>query len=349
MNHHSRKPEKAPVGLSSLLAPFASFLEREDVTEICINEPGHFYVETYDGWELHEEPKLTYDYLIGLSTSVGSSTNQEISSKKPILSGTLPFGERIQIVHPPAVPKGTISITIRRPSTQRWTLEELRDKGMFDHVAHKPLTLSSDLPLTSHEERLIGLYNECAWIDFLKLAVKEKKNVLISGATGTGKTTFSNALIPLIPDHERIVTIEDTVELQIPHANTVRLIYSKGGQSATEVSARELLESSLRMRPDRIFLQELRDATAFYYLRNVNTGHSGSITTIHADTAMLAFEQLALLVKESEAGRDLTRNEIKAMLFQMVDVVIQIRRDDNKRYISEVFFDPARKHQEGAG
>ena len=121
------------------------------------------------------------------------------------------------------------------------------------------------------------------------------------------------------------------------------MIYSKGGQGEAKVTARDLLESALRMRPDRIFLQELRDASAFYYLRNVNTGHGGSITTIHADSATLAFEQLALLVKESEAGRDLKRDEIKDMLYQMVDVVVQIKKTAAGRRVTEVYFDPRRK------
>ena len=118
----------------------------------------------------------------------------------------------------------------------------------------------------------------------------------MSGATGSGKTTFAKALIRHIPASERLITIEDARELTVPHRNAVHLLYAKDGQGLAQVGARELLESALRMRPDRILLQELRDASAFFYLRNVNTGHPGSITTVHADSAALAFEQLTLLV-----------------------------------------------------
>ncbi|NSX56801.1 P-type DNA transfer ATPase VirB11 [Parasulfitobacter algicola] len=338
MNYQPSKQTKAPAGLSSFLAPFSDFLQRDDVTEICLNKPHGFFVETYEGWTHHASETLNMSFLHGLATAVGSFTKQEISTTNPILSGTLPDGERIQIVTPPAVPAGTISITIRRPSNRTWSLQELSDMGLFENVSTDTTQMSTE------DNELIELHTAKNWVGFLTKAVQAKKNILVSGATGTGKTTFSKALIPLIPAHERLITIEDTVELEIPQENNVRLIYSKGAQGASNVSARELLESSLRMRPDRIFLQELRDATAFYYLRNVNTGHSGSITTIHADSAMLAFVQLALLVKESEAGRDLSRSEIQEMLIQMVDIVIQIKRVGKERRITEIYFDPARKH-----
>lgn len=342
MNQHTKVASKAPAGLSSFLAPFSKFLQKDDVTEICVNRPHEFFVESHEGWTQHRSEPLNMVFLTGLATAVGSYTKQEISTTKPILSGTLPHGERIQIVTPPAVPAGTMSITIRRPSNKVWSLGELARMGMFENVT----TQTNQICDTN--QALIALHRDRDWTGFLTLAVQSKKNILISGATGTGKTTFSKALIPLIPAEERIITIEDTIELEIPQPNHVRMIYSKGSQGASQVTARELLESALRMRPDRIFLQELRDATAFYYLRNVNTGHSGSITTIHANSAMLAFEQLALLVKESEAGRDLARDEIKAMLFQMVDIVIQIKRHDRDRRITEIYFDPSRKLEGGA-
>src|SRR3546814_13434270 len=113
----------------------------------------------------------------------------------------------------------------------------------------------------------------------------------------------SDLLIQLIPSEERLLTIEDTRELLVPHRNAVHLLYSKDGQGQAKVGAKHLLEASLRMRPDRILLQELRDGTAFFYLRNVNSGHPGSITTVHADSAPPASAQLSLLVTESEGGR----------------------------------------------
>lgn len=332
-------PRQAPAGLASFLAPIQHHLDRPDVIELCINRPQELFIETYEGWKVEQIDALTFAHLNSFATTAATFTKQTISATKPILSGTLPGGERIQIVIPPAVPDGTVSITIRKPAERTFTLDDYEQSGMFDEI------LTETNSLSEVDQKLLELHAAKSWKEFLRCAVLNKKNILVSGSTGSGKTTFSKALIPVIPEHERIITIEDTVELVIPQPNNVRLIYSKDGQGQAKLSARQLLESSLRMRPDRIFLQELRDAEAFYYLRNVNTGHSGSITTIHADSAMLAFEQLALLVKESDAGRDLKRSEIKEMLFQMVDVVVQVKRGNGRYRITEIYFDPRRKFE----
>ncbi len=326
-----------PAGLASFLAPFQHHLNRPDVIELCINRPQEMFVESYDGWTREQIEALSFGHLSSFATTVATFTKQSIGPTKPILSGTLPGGERIQIVIPPAVPPGTISITIRKPAERSFTLEDYAVSGMFDEI------FTESDALSDIDRNLLDLHASKSWKDFLRCAVVNRKNILISGATGSGKTTFAKALIREIPDQERILTIEDTPELVIPQSNHVRMIYSKDGQGQAKLSARQLLESALRMRPDRILLQELRDASAFYYLRNVNTGHSGSITTIHADSALLAFEQLALLVKESEPGRDLKRAEIKEMLFQMVDVVVQVKRSEGRFRITEIYFDPRRK------
>lgn len=336
-NAATRTANPVPAGLASFLAPLQHHFERPDVIELCINRPQEMFIESYDGWAREQIEALSFGHLSSFATTVATFTKQSIGPTKPILSGTLPGGERIQIVIPPAVPPGTISITIRKPAERSFTLEDYAASGMFDAI------LTESDVLSDIDRNLQDLHASKSWKDFLRCAVVNRKNILISGATGSGKTTFAKALIREIPDHERILTIEDTPELVIPQPNHVRLIYSKDGQGQAKLSARQLLESALRMRPDRILLQELRDASAFYYLRNVNTGHSGSITTIHADSALLAFEQLALLVKESEPGRDLKRAEIKEMLFQMVDVVVQVKRAGGRFRITEIYFDPRRK------
>jgi len=319
-----------------LLTPISAYLGDPSLYEIVINRPGEVLTEGALGWRRHEVPDLTYDRLMRLTRAVASYSHQGIDETRPILSATLPDEERIQIVIPPATSKGTVCITIRRPSALSLTLGELDSTGLFSEV----------MPVKDHistgDAKLLELYRSGRYMTFLEQAVILRKNIVISGATGSGKTTLSKALIRHIPDDERIISIEDTPELVIPQSNHVRLFYSKGGQGLARISAKELLESCLRMRPDRVLLQELRDGTAFYYLRNVNSGHPGSITTVHADSARLAFEQLTLLVKESEGGRDLERDDIRNLLVMLVDVIVQCKRINGRFRVSEIYFDPGR-------
>jgi type IV secretion system protein VirB11 len=170
-------------------------------------------------------------------------------------------------------------------------------------------------------------------------AVRARKNILISGPTGSGKTTWAKALTEVIPVDERLITIEDTRELVLDqHPNHVRLYYSKDGQGQAKVSPKQLLEATLRMKPDRVLLAELRGEEAFYYLRNINSGHPGSITSIHAASCELAFEQLMLLVKESTSGRELSRVDILELLHRAIDVVIQFDVQQHRRGIRDIWF-----------
>ncbi|HEX5264392.1 MAG TPA: P-type DNA transfer ATPase VirB11 [Phenylobacterium sp.] len=327
-------PRDATV-LQHYLAPLQRCLEPDDVTELVINRPGELALERTGGWEWREEPELTETWLATLAKAAAAFTAQDVTDETPICSTVLPLGERCQIVLPPAAER--ISLTVRKPSAITRNLDAFARDGLFDDVA----VASPDL--SDAEADLVRLREAGDWPAFFRLAVGSRRNILISGATGSGKTTFAKGLVQLIPTDERLLTIEDARELTVPHRNAVHLLYAKDGQGLAKVGAKQLLESALRMRPDRILLQELRDGTAFFYLRTVNTGHPGSITTIHADSAVLAFEQLTLLVKESEGGRDLPRAEIRALLHVLVDIVVQMRREGGRFRITEVWYDPLRK------
>jgi type IV secretion system protein VirB11 len=330
--------------LRTYLEPITKFLKEPGLTEVCINRPYEVWCEGRNGWTRHEvaDDRLSFSGLDGLASLAASYTRQDIRNEWPILSTTLPDGERCQIVIPPAVPDGTISVTIRKPPDVTMSLSDFHGAGVFKHVI-----IETD-QLTALDKELLQLRAARKWIEFFDLAVKGRKNIIISGATGSGKTTFSKGLIQSIPAHERILTIEDALELDVPQPNHVRLLYSKDGQGLSKLGPKQLLESCLRMRPDRILLQELRDGTAFYYLRNANSGHPGSITTVHADSAALAFEQLTLLVKESEGGSQIDRADIRSLLFMLVDIVVQMKvMPDGSRRVTEVYFDPERQLQEG--
>lgn len=325
--------------LHAHLAPIAPLLGQDGITELVVNKPGEVAVESKGGWEWHDVPELTGTGLDNLGRLIANSTNQKLDGQRPLVSAVLPGGERVQVVAPPAVEAGHYSLTIRKPSLVDLSMGDLEKGGLFASVT-KPGEQAAPM-----DKELRELYGAGEWSAFLKLAVVARKNILISGATGSGKTTLSKALIAHIPKEERLLTIEDTRELKAPHRNIVHMLYSKGGQGKAALSAKELLEASLRMRPDRILLQELRDGTAFYYLRNVNSGHPGSITTVHADSASLAFEQLTLLVKESEGGSDLARDDIRSLLRLLVDVVVQCKKHDGQFMITEIWYGGAEQGQ----
>ncbi|HEY6484353.1 MAG TPA: P-type DNA transfer ATPase VirB11 [Steroidobacteraceae bacterium] len=308
------------------------------VTEVCINRPLEAFVETHAGWRRERLPFADFDWCRRLAKLVANWTRQRIDEASPLLSGSLPGGERIQIVLPPATTQGCVAITIRRPSQEVWSIAELARRGTLR------LTHRAAEALDETEKHLLTLLAAREYEAFLRLAVVRRKNVLVSGPTGSGKTTWTKALIREIPCEERLVTIEDAQELVLDrHANHVRLFYSKDGQGLARVTPKQLLESCLRMKPDRILLAELRAEEAFDYLRNVNSGHPGSITSVHAASAELAFEQLVLLVKQSAGGRDLARGDIKQLLYLLIDVVIQCGVEHHERFLREIWYDPARR------
>lgn len=321
------------------LEQIADLLADPDLTEIVVNRPGEVFTEGPTGWIRHERKGLAFSHLMNLATAAAAFTRQDIAPDHPIVSTVLPRGERCQIVVPPAVPAGTVSLTIRKIAPLAMTLDEFERRSLFADIRQASDGLSAD------EGELVRLRDAGHWRAFLERAVGSRCNIVISGATGSGKTTLAKGLVALIPDDERILTIEDTAELTIPQPNHVRLLYAKDGSGVAKIGPRELLESALRMRPDRILLQELRDGTAFYYLRNVNSGHPGSITTVHADSARLAFEQLTLLVKESAEGRELAREDIRRLLHLTVDVVVQMSRRDGRYRITEIHYDPEAKRR----
>lgn len=318
------------------------FLEDDQWTEICINRPGEVFTENAKGWTRFDLPEISQEWCLQLAKLVANYSKQRVEEENPILSATLPTGERIQFVIPPAVPVGTVSITIRKPSNVLFTLDDFQKQGAFDSCV---TAIDGLLP---DEERLMELLKEKRYKEFIALAVKTKKNLIISGATGSGKTTLTKSVIQEIPANERLITIEDVLELQLPnHKNHVRLLYSKDSQGLSSATPKTLLESCLRMKPDRILLSELRSEEAFYYIRNVNSGHPGSITTVHANSPKLAFEQLMLLVKESPGGSYLGRDDIKSLLYMLVDVIIQMKYvPGHGRVITEIYYDPHTKRKQ---
>nr|WP_218848092.1 P-type DNA transfer ATPase VirB11 [Xanthomonas sp. JAI131] len=314
------------------------YLNSPEVTEICINRPGELYLETLRGWQKLDIPSLTFDRARQFCTAVvnESNTGQRITDTDPVVSLTFPTGQRAQFVIPPACDAGKVSITIRLPSKHTKTLEQYQEDGFFKEI------LEQEAGIGEQDHELLELRRQRNYSEFFKKAVLFKKNVVVAGATGSGKTTFMKSLVNHIPNEERLVTIEDARELFISQPNTVHLLYSKGGQSASNVTAKSCMEACLRMKPDRIILAELRGDESFYFIRNCASGHPGSITSCHAGSIGQTWDQLALMVKASAEGSGLEFSVIKRLLMMTIDIVVHIKSHAGRRYITGIDFDPER-------
>lgn len=247
------------------LEPLRGLLDDPAVVEISVNKPGQVFVERMGQahMEFHSIPAMTAEAISHIAQRVAAYTNQFVNSERPLLSAALPTGERIQVVLPPAAPDGG-TLSIRKQVTQHFTLEEYRDNGSLDKVA---VSLGG---LSQLDHDLIGHLQAQRIYEFLDSAIRNRVSILISGGTSTGKTTFLNACLKSVDPHERILTLEDTRELFPSQKNVVHLIASKGDQGTANVTIQSLLEASLRMRPDRLFVGEIRGAEAFTFLRAIN-------------------------------------------------------------------------------
>jgi len=313
--------------LQIYLEPLEFCLDDPDITDIYINRPGEIWFETIGGATRRlEAPDLTEALLSRLARQIASITHQGINRQHPLLGATLPNEARIQIVAPPAT-RGPMAIAIRKHVAADFGLDELSASGMFHSTRAQAVADSAD-------RELDRLYREEDWSAFMKASIRARKTIVISGGTSTGKTTFLNALLREIPPDERLIAIEDAPELALRHENSVGFVSVRSDLGESQVSADDLLIASLRMRPDRIILGEIRGREAFTFLRAVNVGHPGSLTTIHADTPERAVDQLALLVLQT--GSNLRREDVEGFVHASVDVFVQLQRRNGRRSVSEI-------------
>lgn len=298
--------------LSAYLEPFAQWLAEPDVTELIVNKPAEVWIEQQGAMRCEDASTVSNQLLQRLAEQVARVTNQGISRERPLLAATMPNGARVQFVAPSAT-RGDWALAVRR----HWLLDL-----PLDAYSTPPAELSCpDEPLTL----------EAGPIEFLRDAVRRRKTILISGGTSTGKTTFLNALLREVPVEERIIVVEDTPEVQLHGPADLGLVAVKGELGEALINTDDLLQASLRLRPDRILLGELRGKEAVSFLRAVNTGHPGSFTTIHANSPTGALEQLALMVMQ--AGLGLTRSETIAYARSVIDIVVQLGRVGSTRGI----------------
>jgi pilus assembly protein CpaF len=285
--------------------PLEPFLGDESVTEVMVNGPGQVFVERGGKIEHTSARFLDDSHLMRIIDKIVSQVGRRVDEASPMVDARLPDGSRVNAIIPP-LSLGGPTLTIRKFSRDPYTINDLISLGTLSPPAAQ----------------------------FLGACVKGKLNVLISGGTGTGKTTTLNAISAFIPSDERIVTIEDAAELQLQQEHVITLESRPPNIEGTgEVKIRELVRNALRMRPDRIIVGEVRGAETLDMLQAMNTGHEGSLTTIHANSPRDALARLETLVLT--AGVELPHRAIREQIASAFDVLVQIvRLVDGSRRIS---------------
>ncbi|MHB9331421.1 P-type DNA transfer ATPase VirB11 [Phytobacter ursingii] len=315
-----------------------ALLNRDDLTEVAINQPGRIWYEGREGWQFIDEPAANFENLKHLAESLSTYSNlPQLNQANPIASVILPDGERGQIIMPPATEQGCIAISIRKPSLHRFSISDYVNSGRFDNVR---IAKKQAVELTDTQRRLYELYlrgDPRSLEKFIHEAVRERLNFLIVGGTGSGKTTIAKAVADIFPPERRYATIEDVPEMKLPnHPNHIHLFYKKG-----VVTAKTIIEACMRLKPDHIFLAELRGDEAWSYLEALNTGHEGSISTIHANNTYASFSRLASIVKQSDVGMTVDMDLIMRTIKTSVDVIMFF----NRTRMTEIYFEPHEKNK----
>lgn len=327
-------------------------LNTNGVTEVMINRPYELFIEHSSGTERLENPNLSLEKLRHLANILTTYNQKHITEKDPIHSVTLPDGERGQILIPPSCETGTMVFSFRKPSNNRFSLDDYiktNRLNQFIDVAEingKHFTDVADKPnfngvhLMDWEYQLLEYKANRDLNNFFRLAVEKHLNICMVGGTGSGKTTFTKAIADLIDPKTRIITIEDTHELSLPnHPNHVHLFYKE------HITAKQIIAACMRLKPDRIFLTELRGDEAWDYLSALNTGHAGGLTSVHANNAESVFYRIAQLAKESATGRTMDYDFILNTVRSTIDIVCFFQRT----HMTELYYDPVAKYHALSG
>ena len=333
--------DSLPIYVRQTAQPIRKWLEDPAVIEIMCNRPGEIWIESLNSHHMirHVVPTLDEKAIRALAQMIAGTTQQSVNEETPLLSAAMPNGERFQAVLSPVAASGG-AFAIRKQVIRDMTLDDYLDLGGLDSVKINGPKHGGIADLSELDVELIERLRDPsprARREWLRFAVENRVTMLISGGTSSGKTTFFNGLLKDVPEWERLVSIEDTRELKPPQPNYLALIASKGGQGRARTTIQECLEAALRLRPDRIFMGEIRGAEAFSFLQAVNTGHPGSISTLHADNPQGAYERLAMATMQ--AGLGLTKAELMEFVRFVVPVVIQVARDPAtlKRGVREIY------------
>ena len=326
--------------LDHAMQPMKAMFADPSTQEVALNRPGEVWWRRSRGWDCSEVPELDFEALEAIAMLAGAMRSQDVTWQKPLLSTEMPGpgGEllRLQVCMPPVVPGGTISLTWRRPGSDVDPLDDLPQN--YDVQAWNQWGKDKAVK-RGFAEPLLALYDAGDAVGFLREAMRVRMNIWLCAATGGGKTHLFKSLMGAVSKDKRVVTVEDSLELQLPQENVVRLLYQHGGTGAT---AEDLIVAALRMRPDLVPVQEIRTGeAAWVYFNAVNTGHPGSPTTIHGNTPAMAFRRAFTLCKTTPGGGLIGDETLGNMIGDAVDIIIPLRNDDGGFSIREVWFKDA--------
>lgn len=321
-------------GAMGLLAPIQFLLDDTQISELLINRPQEVYFEKDGQLTPVEVPAFTDSHLNHLFQLMANHSAQVLNETHPLLSASLSDGSRVQCVLPPTAKHYTLSI--RRKVVRNLSLHHYEENQFFNE-AKAFSTYGGLTSLPEEEQQLAKLYQTTNWPSFIKKAIALKKNIVISGGTSSGKTTFLNACLQHIPNDQRIIVLEDTREIDISHPNQVQLLASKGGQSKAQVNMQDLVQCCLRLRPDRIICGEIRGKEILDFLAASSTGHEGSMTSIHANNPSIAFMRMTQMYKLNNVP-SMSDDDILRELKEVIDVIIQIGKTPRGRRVQSVYY-----------
>ena len=300
-------------------------------TDVAINRPFEIWTDTPKGWKREDAPWLTYNLCWRVANSLAALNNRELAPRSPIHTVDLPTGERGQLVMAPACDRNTLSMTFRKPSLQRFTLQDYIDSGRFKRTQ---AIAAPRTHLAPWQIQMKAAHKAGEWDRFFPQAVSYRQNIIIFGGPGSGKTTFGKMLMDLFPRERRMITIQEARELELPfHPNHVHLFYGH------VVTPKQLVSSSLRMKPDHLFLAELTGDEVWHFIEILNTGTKGTVTTAHANDSESGYARVCGLVKQSEVGKGLDYEYIERLVRSSFDVVVYMEGTE----ILEVHYEPDHK------
>jgi type IV secretion system protein VirB11 len=309
-------------------------LDDPETVELCINRPREAYIRSVRGWKREDLPFADFDWCRRLAKLAAHSMRQRMDEMVPLLSGVLPSGEQLQVVMPPATTRDCVAIAICRVASKLWSLGELAERGVLRNTR----SAAKEMQATELEQNLSRLLAGSCHEEFIRLAVRSGQSILVSGPPGAGKTTWMNALLGEIPAEERLVIIDQAQGMALEtHPNHVRLLYGRDEIEPARVRPKQLLAAALRLRPERLALMELSGAEAFDFLK-LNASHPGTLSSVCAVSVGHAFEQVALMIKQSQDGSHLSRQEIKSSLRDLIDVVIHCGVEHQEHVITEIWY-----------